>query len=70
MFYINISALLGDEIFNNEAFMNALVDVVFNPAVDKQFGDSFMNFKFEIELPDLATDVDNRIKITPSWSIE
>lgn len=70
MFYINIAELLGNDIFNNEAFMNALIDVVFNPAVNKQFGDSFMNFKFEIELPDLATDVDNRIKITPSWSIE
>ena len=70
-FYINIAELLGDDIFKNQAFMNALVTVVFNPAVDnKQFGDSFQNFKFEIELPDLATDVDNRIKITPSWSIE
>lgn len=70
MSYINIAGLLGNDIFNNEAFMNALIDVVFNPAVDKKFGDSFLNFKFEIELPDLYTDVDNRIKITPSWSIE
>lgn len=70
MFYINIAELLGNDIFYNEAFMNALIDVVFNPAVDKKFGDSFLNFKFEIELPDLSIDVDDRIQIIPSWSIE
>lgn len=67
-FFINIAELLGGDIFKNDAFMNALKNVVFVPAVNNQFGENFSNFKFKITLPDFSTDVDNRIQITPSWS--
>ena len=65
-FYVDLGKLLTGEKWRTEAFEKAMYDVIFKPAVNKQFGDGFNNFRFSVELPSLKAE---GVSFAPVWTL-